>query len=654
MRKPKNLSLLLAFLLAGAIIFPLSSSSPSYAGESDFQPIGGYFIYAGTSADANGKKLDAIQATGADTVITFGSRLRPSTVDGNGTIYTEGNPDAAYADCQLDGISCVNAVKQYAAINRVFTYSDKSLWNGKAKKCANDRILTSNKKNYTLLVIPTVDNGCSSPNGSYDLIVIASTSEKNDANTALTAGAAARGMKYYPGMPAPVYDGGRPWLPDSSYNATLEKFTDRFMLEFVSKYNTPGLAGFYHHFEQNLNSAWPETLNLYSMQNRMIAKNFGNSKAAIVSPYIESRRNSGGASPASTAANMMQIVATSQGVPLIMAPQDGVGSAHGAAYYFNEGANGVDRYNLPETGNGTNDGLYIASFNAYYEAMRNALNGTGVTFWGNLEGFSASKDGANTCSNKNNRGSTTKDRLNKQIQLGSSYTAKNISFMWDDYYTCGLSNGTTLGAEMLNRRSEPIVVSAVVSGNNLSVTGFNLGNTVLIQGNGLSTTAEASSVNQSFGASQGLNPGLQNAIFPISKNNVNRQGSYSITISTSGGSSTLPVYLVSSPGGKDVSGSIPGQVLEGEEEASVQSPEQKAAEEKAKSDLESAKAMEFAKPKQQFKNKPILDILTDGSVYTPVAEQQEVKSEKNYLPLLLVIPLLAGAGFIFWRIRSKR
>lgn len=654
MGKTKNFSLLSIFLIMGILGMLLSKSQPSYASNDASQPIGGYFIYASSNAETNAKKLDVIKATGADTIITFGSRLRPITLDGNGYIYTDGVLDATYKDCIMNGRTCVSAMQTKVTLNRVFTYNDKSRWNGKAIKCGNDLTVSSNGKSYTLLTIPTVDNGCSSANGLYDLVVIANTPEQDDAHTALSAGANSRGMKYYAGLPAPVYDAKNNWLPDLSYMATMEKFTDRFMLEFSSKYNTPGLGGFYHHFEQNLASAWKNTLDLYSMQNRMIAKHFGTSKYAMVSPYIDSRRSKGN-TPEVIASNMMKIVATAQGVPMIMAPQDGVGSGFGALYYPTEANNPVDRYNIPFVGAGTNNDLYIAPFDEYYKAMNKALQGTGVQFWGNLEAFSSSKDGSNICTNQNNRGSTTKDRLNKQIQLGTPHTTKNISFMWDDYYTCKLSNGSTLGAEMLSRKADPIVVSASLDGGSLSVTGFNIGANISIEGNGIKEKLNVIRQNNEYGSTSGGNPGLDRTVLSLPSGGLKTSGLYTISASTSAGESTLPVYF-------DISGTTsagqgagnPASTKPGE---SITALDEKAAEaEKAKADAEKALSEEKNTLGNKAKGKfqPMQDITEADYGVTSDGEGEGIFDEnKTPVPyiLLALVPLFAGAVVILWKIR---
>lgn len=517
--------------------------STAVAAESYTNPISGFFIYSDTNAQKNLEKLDAIKAAGGDTVITFGNRLRPAGQNGAGHITTDGAVNSSFTDCYIDGAPCVTAMKRAYNIRSTFTYGDKSMWNAGAIKCGIDRVVNNGKdrKTFTLLVIPTQGNGCSSPNGQYDLVVINNSWGSQDATNALVNGSAERGMQYVVGLPAPVIDGANPHLPNLSYMDTMEKFTDRFMLEFKGKYNSAGFGGFYHHFEQNLNSAWHETLSLYRMQNRIIAKHFGTSKYALVSPYIDSRRIWTGATPAQVAQNAAAIADTAEGVPLIIAPQDGVGTGKGAAYYDTEAGAGVDPWSIPESGAGTNAGIHHASTKYYYNAIRDVLAPRGVQMWANLEGMSASHNGSNTCTNGTARGATVKDRLDKQVQMSGSYTSKNISFMWDHYYTCA-PFGTSLAQEFSWRKSDPIVTGAWSEGDKLVVIGYNLNpaRVDVIQG-GFKVTGNPVDHNTDIGN------GLQKAVFPQTDMGVTASGNYLVTVTAvSGRASSLPSDLVAS------------------------------------------------------------------------------------------------------------
>lgn len=619
--------------------------STAVAAESYTNPISGFFIYSDTNYTKNLEKLDAIKAAGGDTTITFGNRLRPAGQNGAGQITTDGAVNSAFTDCLISGVPCVTAMKRAYNVRSVFTYGDKSLWDGGSIKCGNDRIVNNggDRKTFTILVIPTQDNGCNSPNGQYDLVVINNSWSKHDATAALVNGSAERGMKYVVGLPAPVIDPANPHLPNLSYMATMEKFTDRFMLEYTSQFNNAGLAGFYHHFEQNLNSAWYETLSLYRMQNRMIAKHFGTSKFAMVSPYIDSRKIWTGATPAQAAQNAVAIADTAEGVPMVIAPQDGVGTGKGAAYYDTEAWAGVDPWSIPESGAGTNAGIHHASTKYYYNAIRDALAPRGVTVWSNLEGMSASHNGSNTCTNGTARGATVKERLDKQVQMAGSYTSKNVSFMWDHYYTCA-PYGTSLAQELTWRKSDPIVTGAWSEGANLVVIGYNLNpaRVDVQQGNFKVTGNPVEHIAD-------IGNGLQKAVFPQTDMGITASGNYLVTVTAvSGRASSLPSDLTASarvnnapaPASPSDTGSATPSA-ESSEEAVVEEEEEKPKEEEVLPRV-------ISKGNQGTQLGDSQDEVSvekagseaDNSQGSPAGENKEIPKPLLYFGLIL-IPLLA-------------
>lgn len=601
-------------LIAGIISAPSASAAESYT-----NPISGFFIYTDTNTTRNYEKLNAIQAAGGDTVITFGNRLRPAGQNGVGQITTDGAVNDAFRDCLIDGVPCVTAMKRSYNIRSTFTYGDKSYWDGGALKCAGDRVAHpgGDRKTYTLLVIPTQDNGCSSPNGVYDLVVINNSWPSHDATTAIINGAAERGMSYITGLPAPVIDPVHGHLPNLSYLDTMEKFTDRFMLEYKSQHDKPSLRGFYHHFEQNLNSAWYETHTLYRMQNRMIAKHFGTSKLAMVSPYIDSRRSPTGAVPAQAAENAIAIANTAEGVPMAIAPQDGVGTGKGAAYYDTEAWAGVDPWSIPESGSGANANIHHAPTKHYYQAMRDALAPTGVQLWSNLEGMTASFNASNACTAGTARGATVKERLDKQVQMAGSYTVKNISFMWDHYFTCA-PYGTSLGQELTWRKSDPIVTGAWSEGNNLVVIGYNLNPVKIdvVQGGFAVSGSPIEHLSD-------VGHGLQKAVFAQTDMGVKSSGNYLVTVTAvNGKASSLPSDLISPvvvPARQD---SVPSDTTPVEEDPEPEKEEE-----------------EKPLPKKVVKGLGFKDIdYFDGSGYIAM-EEAEAAEEFDILPK----PLVFGA-----------
>ncbi|MFP5019016.1 hypothetical protein ACKLTP_18900, partial [Paenarthrobacter ureafaciens] len=98
-------------LLTGTLHGAVANAEPA-----PVYPISGFFIYGSTSDATNNQKLSDIKALGGDTVITFGSRLKPATL-----------ADIP-ADCKINGTNCAQAAASGVKVNRYFTYADSALW----------------------------------------------------------------------------------------------------------------------------------------------------------------------------------------------------------------------------------------------------------------------------------------------------------------------------------------------------------------------------------------------------------------------------------------------------------------------------------------------------------------------------------------------
>ncbi len=170
-----------------SVLLPVQAAVPAN------YPLSGFFISASTSDGANVAKLQAIKAVGGDTVITFGSLLQPAALNGGHQVVSGGKVDPVYAGCLIAGASCISAATAGYSINRVFTFTNGSHWKGAALKCAKDRNVENSGQLYTLLLIPTIDNGCASPNNRYDLVAIYS-GKKTDADPTSSLANAATGL----------------------------------------------------------------------------------------------------------------------------------------------------------------------------------------------------------------------------------------------------------------------------------------------------------------------------------------------------------------------------------------------------------------------------------------------------------------------------
>ncbi|KUM35543.1 hypothetical protein [Arthrobacter sp. EpRS71] len=459
-------ALVAAAILAatGVSLLPSSQQAPPPVAPAALPqyPLSGYFIYASTSATANREKLADIRRLGGDTLITFGTLLRPAS------------RSSLPQDCLIDGNNCADVVTGSLKVNRYFTYSDGAQWSGSALGCPRDRSLTSNGKTFAVLVFPTDSQGCNSPSGTYDVVVTGGTkSTDSDPTQTLAAAATELKMEFYAGLPAPVKRTDLEYLPDLSYTQTLSLFTERFLRFQAEKNDVPGLAGFYHHVEMPLSSSpiFDPILSLYTLQNQSIHKLLP-SRSAVISPYIESRKSTSFVTPADARVAIRNIAETSTGLKLNIAIQDGMGTGKGAAYVDSEAKTPVDPYAATIVGNGSWQEKYAAPNQDYFRAAAAGIKGTNAVLWANLEGMAPATD-KNFCSNSL-RGQTTLERIERQLQQMEP-ASKVISFMWDPYFTCK-GTGTPLMEQMASGFKTPVVTSAAVdrSSDRLTVTGFNI------------------------------------------------------------------------------------------------------------------------------------------------------------------------------------
>lgn len=489
-------ALLAAFILIASFLHaPAAKAAPA-----PVYPISGFFIYGSTSDAVNMTKLSDIKSVGGDTVITFGSRLKPTTLS------------AIPAACTISGVNCATAAASGVKVKRYFTYSDGNSWGTPAFLCARDRTVTSGSTIYTIFVLPTEGSGCNSPSGTYDVVLV--TGGTNSMSVSLGKAATSLGMKYYAGLPAPVMRTDVTYLPDLSYQATLSVFTSRFLIYQGKVNNVAGLAGFYHHTEMPLSdgSVWDSVLSLYRMQNARIAQ-YQPGRDAVVSPYIDSRTSFGGRVTVDQARNAVANIADTAGsVHLAIAVQDGMGTGKGGSFFGSESSNNVDQYAASIVGSGSWGSKYLAPTRDYFWALAEGIDGTGAELWANLEGM-APATSQNPCDGSL-RGQTTKARIDKQLQQMGNTNTKIISFMWDPYFTC---SGTW--TPMLDRfkagNMTPVITDSIFNNGNVLVTGFNLsGGTVQIKwsdpnGRVFDKTVTATNYNPNYGKQQGINPRME-------------------------------------------------------------------------------------------------------------------------------------------------
>ncbi|MET4622067.1 hypothetical protein ABIE18_003535 [Arthrobacter sp. 2762] len=517
-------------LIVGFLQVPAADAAPA-----PVYPISGYFIYGSTSDAANLKKLTDIKSVGGDTVITFGSRLKPATLS---TIP---------AACTISGVNCATAAASGVKVKRYFTYSDGNSWASPAILCARDKTVTSGTTVYTILVLPVEGSGCNSPSGTYDIVVI-NGGTSTSMSVSLGKAATSLGMKFYAGLPAPIMRTDITYLPDLSYQATLSLFTARFLIYQSNVNNVAGLAGFYHHTEMPLSdgAVWDPVLTLYRIQNARIAQ-YQPSRSAVVSPYIDSRTDFGGRVTVDQARNAANKIAkTANGVKLAIAVQDGMGTGKGGSFFSSESSNNVDQFAASIVGSGSWGSKYLAPTRDYFWALSEGVEGTGAQLWANLEGM-APATSQNPCDN-NLRGQSTKSRIDKQLQQLGNTPVKVISFMWDPYFTC---SGTW--APMLDRlkagNTTPIITDSIFYGNgDVLVTGHNLsGGTIQVQwsdanGRVFDKTVTASNYNASYGKQLSINPLLESVTAKLGATSLGSGKHYFINVVNGAGVENDALY----------------------------------------------------------------------------------------------------------------
>jgi len=510
---------------------------PSAAAGTPVSPISGFFITPSTADSVNKQKLESIRAVGGDTVITFGSRLKPA-----------GLSDVP-SDCLIAAVNCAQSVTSGVLLHRVFTYSDSSPWGAEAVRCPRDRSITNNGKLFTLLVLPATGEGCDAPDSRYDVVVVSGgTSQGASATGSLARTATALGMKFYPGLPVPASRTDVDYLPDLTYQDTLRLFTDRYLQYQSSVNNVSGLDGFYLSTEMPLSDAamFDSVLALYRIQNQAIQRSMP-TRQAIVSPYIDARSAAPGhATPAQARAAARNIALTAGGLRLSIAVQDGMGTGKGGAYFGNETDTAVDRYAAAAVGAGSWGSKYVAPNREYFQAAAAGVAGTGASLWANVEGMAAAT-GSNAC-DANLRGQTTLGRIDRQLQQMANAPSKIVSFMWDTYYTC-TGAGVPLAQQLQDGKTTPIVTDSSfdAASGALQVTGFNLnGATIELSwttatGATQSRTVAASGFSPRFGRLQGLNPALQRADANIGATSLGAGTFYMVKVTNMWGA-TNPFY----------------------------------------------------------------------------------------------------------------
>lgn len=516
---------IVTLLPAFALLVASLHASTAQAAPAPVYPISGYFIYGSTSDATNMKKLSDIKALGGDTVITFGSRLKPATLA------------EIPAECKVNGVNCAQAASAGLKVSRYFTYYDYSLWGSKALACPKDLSISNNGQPFTIFVLPNQGSNCTSSNGLYDIVVVTGATNPGTSgiNVSVANAATSLGMKYYAGLPVPANNVDTPWLPDTSYFSALTQFTDRFLRYQKAVINLPGLAGFYHSYEMPVTDVahYDPVISLYRMANQAIARVLPG-RDAVVSPYLDARRSTGSYTTTRVRDGAEKIALTASGVHLAIAIQDGMGTGKGGAYFGNEINSQVDPFAAAIVGSGTWGSKYLAPIRDYFLAAAIGVEGTGAELWANMEGM-APKTSQNPC-DANGRGQTTKGRMDRQLQNLGNYSMKTISYNWDTYYSC-TGTWAPLSERMKTFNMTPIITDSIFYGDGgVLVTGHNLsGGTVQVNwtdayGRTYEKTVPATNYNPNYGKQLGINPLLESVTANIGNTTIGVGKYYMINV----------------------------------------------------------------------------------------------------------------------------
>ncbi|WP_219468524.1 DUF4434 domain-containing protein [Nonomuraea rhizosphaerae] len=438
--------------------------------------ITGYWVVPRSDPCVTRRVVEAVHDVGGDTLVTFGPRLAPATVDGRGRLVSEGGPDPFFTGCLDGGRTCYQAARAAVPeIRRVYGYVVGELFGDGILRCPGlDKKIESRGRTYYRLLL-----GRSCARGPYDLVLVSSD---GDGVGNMVAEAAAYGMKVFPGLPAAPQDVKRPWLPDLAHLGAVTALTERVLTDYRTRFGA-SFAGVYQSFELAVKRRprVDPVLSLYKAQHAVAARVLPGKKI-LVSPYFDARRTTG-YPPALVAEGFAAIAGTRQGLPMAIAVQDGRGTGKLPVHGPEAVDAPVDPRLAPVVGNVTNRQAYHGATREYFAAAA-AVPQPGVELWANTESFEPSPV-AGECGRSDPqplRGRTTKKRLDSQVMAVGPYVTKVITYGWDPFFTCQQSWMTpSLSDDLHASWDDPLVLHAYRQGDGLVVDGRNLeGGTVRI------------------------------------------------------------------------------------------------------------------------------------------------------------------------------
>ncbi|MBB6350979.1 hypothetical protein FHU36_007551 [Nonomuraea muscovyensis] len=466
-------------------------------------PITGYWMNPRPDRCETRLVLSEMRRVGADTVITFGSRLTAVRADAAGRLLDArtGQADPALAGCLDGGRPCYLAARDAVPgkeIRRAFTYVAPEHFGPGLLRCPGlDRRIESGGRSYYRILL-----GASCTAGPFDLVLAVSD---GDGIGNLLAEAAGHGMKVYPGLPAAPQDPAKPWLPHLAHLDVVNTFTRRVLDDYRHRHGaSSALAGVYQSFELAMRDRADddEVLALYRAQHAVAAAALPG-RTIVVSPYWDARRGRG-FPPAEAGEGFAEIAATRAGAPMAIAIQDGRGAGKVPVYGPDQAEAPVDPRLEPVVGAVTNRQAYLGSTRDYVEAAASRPV-PGVELWVNVELFEPTPV-AGECSRTDPlplRGRASKARVDGQVMAVGGHAAKIIAYRWEPFVICRDDwDSPSLGESIAAAWNDPLIVRATRRGvagrEGIQVEGHNLaGGTLRIsyrQPGGAATAAAGAAV----------------------------------------------------------------------------------------------------------------------------------------------------------------
>ncbi|GGP05171.1 hypothetical protein LDL08_05730 [Nonomuraea glycinis] len=434
-------------------------------------PITGYWVIPRPDRCVTQRLVEAVHGVGGDTIITFGARILPAEVDGDGRVT--GDLAGDFAGCVENGKPCYRAALEAApgrTIGRVYTYLTTERFGDAVLRCPGlDRRIESGGRTYYRLML----GGCDA--GRHDLLLIAAD---GDGVGNLLAEAAAYGMRVFPGLPVPPRDPGKPWLPDLAHLPALNELTARVLADYRQRYATSAaLGGVYQSFELAMRDRADDDaiIALYAAQHEVVAAAMPGTKI-MVSPFWDARRGRG-FPVEQVGKGFADIAGTRAGAPMAIAIQDGRGVGKVPVYGADEVDASVGPRLAPMVGERTHRQAYHGSTRDYVaEAARHVE--PGVELWVNVEVFEPTQ-AAGECGRANPfplRGRATKSRVDEQVAAVGGNATKIIAYGWDPFLTCRSDDATpSLSDDLAADWRQPIIADARWTGAGITVEGYRLG-----------------------------------------------------------------------------------------------------------------------------------------------------------------------------------